>query len=45
LQAAISSLAGQISAPEMQQMNYLVEGELQDPKEVAHQFLQAKHLL
>jgi osmoprotectant transport system substrate-binding protein len=45
LQAAISSLAGQISAPEMQRMNYLVEGELQDPKEVAHQFLQAKHLL
>jgi glycine betaine/choline ABC-type transport system substrate-binding protein len=26
-------------------MNYLVEGELQDPKEVAHQFLQAKRLL
>lgn len=45
LQAAISSLAGQISAPEMQRMNYLVEGELQDPKEVAHQFLQAKRLL
>lgn len=45
LQAAIASLAGQISASEMQRMNYLVEGELLDPKVVARQFLQDKHLL
>lgn len=44
LRDAINSLAGKISADEMQRMNYLVEGELRDVKEVARQFLQAKGL-
>jgi osmoprotectant transport system substrate-binding protein len=44
LRDAISSLAGKISADEMQQMNYLVEGELGDIKEVAREFLQTKGL-
>lgn len=45
LRAAIEQLAGLISAAEMQQMNYLVEGELRDVKEVARSFLQSKGLL
>ncbi|MBW4549743.1 MAG: ABC transporter substrate-binding protein [Aphanocapsa sp. GSE-SYN-MK-11-07L] len=45
LQAAIDQLAGKISASEMQRMNYLVEGELADPKLVAQEFLQSKGLL
>lgn len=45
LQAAIAQLSGLISADEMRQMNYLVEGELQDVKVVVKNFLQSKHLL
>jgi osmoprotectant transport system substrate-binding protein len=45
LQGAIEQLAGKISAPEMQRMNYLVEGELADPKLVAQEFLRSQGLL
>lgn len=45
VKAAIAQLSGLISADEMRQMNYLVEGELQDIKVVVREFLQAKHLL
>ncbi len=42
LRAAITELAGKISAQEMQRLNYLVEGELRDVKEVVREFLQSK---
>jgi osmoprotectant transport system substrate-binding protein len=45
LRAAIAQLSGKISAPEMQHLNYLVEGEFRDIKEVVHEFLQSKGLL
>ncbi|WP_421658993.1 glycine betaine ABC transporter substrate-binding protein [Leptothermofonsia sp. ETS-13] len=44
LRAAIASLAGRISADEMRQLNYQVEGELRDVKDVVREFLQAKGL-
>jgi osmoprotectant transport system substrate-binding protein len=40
LQAAIADLQGRITADEMRQMNYQVEGELRDVKEVVREFLQ-----
>lgn len=42
LRAAIAVLGGLITADEMQRMNYEVEGELRDVKEVVQEFLQAK---
>ncbi|MDX2230040.1 MAG: glycine betaine ABC transporter substrate-binding protein [Leptolyngbyaceae cyanobacterium bins.349] len=42
LQAAIAELAGLITADEMQQLNYQVEGELRDVKVVVREFLQQK---
>jgi osmoprotectant transport system substrate-binding protein len=45
LRAAIAQLSGKISAPEMQHLNYLVEGEFKDVKEVVHEFLRSKGLL
>ena len=42
LQAAIAELGGLITADEMQRMNYEVEGELRDVKEVVREFLQQK---
>lgn len=44
LRQAIEGLAGKITASEMQRMNYLVEGELQDVKEVVREFLRSKGL-
>ncbi|MBD2246960.1 glycine betaine ABC transporter substrate-binding protein [Nostoc sp. FACHB-888] len=44
LRKAIASLAGKISADEMQQLNYLVEGELRDIKDVVREFLKLKGL-
>ncbi|KAB8321014.1 ABC transporter substrate-binding protein [Tolypothrix campylonemoides VB511288] len=41
---AIAQLVGTISAPEMRQLNYLVEGELRDVKEVVSEFRKAKGL-
>jgi osmoprotectant transport system substrate-binding protein len=44
LRKAIAQLGGKISASEMQQLNYLVEGELRDIKEVVSEFRKAKGL-
>jgi len=44
LKPAIAELVGKISAREMQQLNYLVEGELRDVKEVVAEFLRSKGL-
>ena len=45
LRPAIEQLRGKISADEMQRLNYLVEGELRDVKEVVREFLRAKGLI
>lgn len=45
LRPAIEQLAGKITADEMRQLNYLVEGELRDVREVAREFLVAKGLV
>ncbi len=42
LEAAIAGLKGLITAAEMQQMNYQVEGELRDVKDVVREFLAKK---
>ena len=44
LRNAIASLAGKISADEMRQLNYLVEGELRDVKDVVQKFRKSKGL-
>jgi osmoprotectant transport system substrate-binding protein len=44
LRKAIAQLGGKISASEMRQLNYLVEGELRDIKEVVSEFRKAKGL-
>jgi osmoprotectant transport system substrate-binding protein len=43
--SALASLAGKISDQEMQQLNYAVDGERRDVREVAHEFLRRKGLL
>jgi osmoprotectant transport system substrate-binding protein len=45
LKNAIAQLTGKISADEMRQLNYLVEGELQDIKEVVREFRKSKGLI
>jgi osmoprotectant transport system substrate-binding protein len=45
LDGAIAQLAGKITATEMQHLNYQVEGELQDVKEVVREFLRSKGLV
>ncbi|HEY9801139.1 MAG TPA: glycine betaine ABC transporter substrate-binding protein [Leptolyngbyaceae cyanobacterium] len=45
LKTAIAQLTGKISADEMRQLNYLVEGELQDIKQVVREFRKSKGLL
>ena len=45
LRTAIEQLKGKISADEMQRLNYLVEGELRDVKEVVREFRRAKGLV
>ncbi len=42
VRTAIADLAGRITADEMQRLNYEVEGELRDVKEVVREFLQKK---
>jgi osmoprotectant transport system substrate-binding protein len=42
LRAAIADLGGLISADDMRRMNYEVEGELRDAKDVVKEFLQSK---
>ncbi|MBD2771788.1 glycine betaine ABC transporter substrate-binding protein [Iningainema tapete] len=44
LRQEIASLVGLISADEMRQLNYLVEGELRDVKDVVREFRQKKGL-
>lgn len=44
LRQAIAQLSGKINAEEMRQLNYQVEGEFRDPKEVVREFLVAKGL-
>jgi osmoprotectant transport system substrate-binding protein len=44
LRKAIAQLAGRITADEMRQLNYLVEGELGDIKEVVQKFRKSKGL-
>ncbi|MCC5622538.1 glycine betaine ABC transporter substrate-binding protein [Nostoc sp. CHAB 5715] len=44
LRNAIASLAGKISADEMRQLNYLVEGELREIKDVVQEFRKSKGL-
>jgi osmoprotectant transport system substrate-binding protein len=45
IRQAINQLTGKISADEMRQLNYLVEGELQDIREVVREFRKSKELL
>ncbi len=42
--AALAQLAGKISAEEMREMNYAVDGEHRDSKEVVREFLRRKQL-
>ena len=42
VRTAIASLTGKISADEMRQLNYLVEGELRDVKDVVQEFRKSK---
>jgi glycine betaine/choline ABC-type transport system substrate-binding protein len=44
VRSAIAELAGKISDPEMQKMNYAVDGEHRDIGEVAREFLRQKGL-
>lgn len=44
LRKALQQLGGLISADEMSRLNYLVEGELRDVKEVVREFRQSKRL-
>jgi len=43
--SALFRLSGRISAEEMRRMNYAVDGERQDPAQVAREFLQRKNLM
>jgi osmoprotectant transport system substrate-binding protein len=43
--AALSELAGKISDQDMQKLNYAVDGQHRDIKEVVHQFLSSKGVL
>jgi osmoprotectant transport system substrate-binding protein len=45
IRKAINQITGKISADEMRQLNYLVEGELQDIKTVVRDFRKSKALL
>ncbi len=45
LRTAIAQLAGKISADEMRRLNYLVEGELRDVKDVVQEFRKSKGLV
>jgi osmoprotectant transport system substrate-binding protein len=42
---AIAELGGKISDQEMQQLNYALDGQHRDVKDVAHEFLQSKGLI
>jgi len=42
LSAALKELAGKISDEEMRRMNYAVDGDRRDPRDVVSDFLRAK---
>jgi len=42
---AIADLGNQISDREMQQLNYALDGQHRDVKDVAHEFLRSKGLI
>jgi glycine betaine/choline ABC-type transport system substrate-binding protein len=42
---AIAKLGGQISDQEMQRLNYALDGEHRDAKDVAREFLRSKGLI
>jgi osmoprotectant transport system substrate-binding protein len=42
---ALAELAGKISEDEMQRLNYAVDGQHRDAKEVVHEFLRGKKLV
>jgi osmoprotectant transport system substrate-binding protein len=42
---ALAALAGKISDQEMQNLNYAVDGQRRDVKDVVREFLQRKRLL
>jgi len=44
VERAVADLAGKISAEEMRQLNYAVDGQHRDLKEVAREFLRSKQL-
>ena len=44
VKTALDALAGKISTADMQQMNYAVDGQHRDAKEVVREFLQRKRL-
>jgi osmoprotectant transport system substrate-binding protein len=44
VRAALDQLAGKVSAEEMRRMNYAVDGEHRDVKQVVAQFLEKKGL-
>jgi osmoprotectant transport system substrate-binding protein len=43
--AAVAALGNKISDPEMQRLNYSIDGEHRDVQEVAHEFLRSKQLI
>jgi osmoprotectant transport system substrate-binding protein len=45
LSPAIAALGGKISDQEMQKLNYALDGQHRDPKDVAHEFLESKGLV
>lgn len=44
VRAALADLAGKITAEDMQRLNYAVDGQHRDPKQLVAEFLKEKHL-
>ena len=44
VRAALTGLAGRITAEDMQRLNYAVDGQHRDPKQLVSEFLKEKHL-
>jgi osmoprotectant transport system substrate-binding protein len=45
VEQAMAELGGKISDQEMQKLNYALDGQRRDAKEVAHEFLRSKGLV
>jgi len=45
VEQAVAALGGNISDQEMQKLNYALDGQHRDVKDVAHEFLKSKGLL